>query len=181
MVYVFLAPGFEIVEAMTPVDYLRRAKADVKTVAVTGNADKTVLSSHNIPVTADITEMQVDMTKCEMVVLPGGMPGTLNLEASKTVQDALDYCVKHNIPVGAICAAPSVLGHKGMLDGKKATCYPDFEKDLGTAEHTGAPAEIAGLTVTGRGAGTANQFAFALIEVLYGKETADAVKSSVVY
>ncbi len=180
MVYVFLAPGFEIVEAMTPIDYLRRAKADVKTVAV-GTPDKTVLSSHGIPVVADITEDQIDMQGCEMVVLPGGMPGTLHLEASKTVQDALDYALKHDIPVGAICAAPSILGHKGMLNSKKATCYPGFENELIGATHTGAPVETDGLIVTGRAAGNANLFAFALIEKLYGKEAADTVKNSVVY
>ena len=181
MVYVFLAPGFETIEALTPVDYLRRAKVEVKTVAVTASDDKTVVSSHNIPVVADITEKEVDMASCEMVVLPGGMPGTLNLEASKTVQAALDHCTANNIPVAAICAAPSVLGHKGILDGKKATCYPSFETELGQAKHTGAPVETDGLIVTGRAAGNANQFAFALIELLRGKEAADAVKNSVVF
>ncbi len=180
MVYVFLAPGFEIIEAMTPIDYLRRAKAEVRTVAV-GAQNKIVLSSHGIPVIADIDESEVDMNACELVVLPGGMPGTLNLEASETVQAALDHAAANHIPVGAICAAPSVLGHKGMLEGKKATCYPGFEKDLYGADHTGAPVETDGLIVTGRAAGNANQFAFALIERLYGKEAAEAVKASVVY
>ena len=181
MVYVFLAPGFETIEALTPVDYLRRAKVEVKTVAVTGGSEKTVISSHNIPVVADITEKEVDLSGCEMVVLPGGMPGTVNLEASETVQYALNYCVANHIPLAAICAAPSVLGHKGILDGKKATCYPGFEDELGLAEHTGAPVETSGIVVTGRAAGNANQFAFALIELLRGKEAADAVKKSVVF
>lgn len=181
MVYVFLAPGFEITEAMTPIDYLRRAGLEVKTVAVTPDGDKTVVSSHKIPVIADITEAEVKMEDCQLVVLPGGMPGTLNLEASKTVQNALDYCVEHSIPVGAICAAPSVLGHKGMLNGKKATCYPGFETELGTAVHTGAAAETDGLIVTGRGAGAANQFAFALIELVCGQAMMQKVKENVVW
>lgn len=181
MVYVFLAPGFETIEALTPVDYLRRAKVEVKTVAVTRSAEKTVVSSHHIPVIADITEQELDLNGCEMVVLPGGMPGTVNLEASETVQYALNYCTANGIPVAAICAAPSVLGHKGILNGKKATCYPGFETELGTAIHTGAPVESDGDVVTGRAAGNANQFAFALIERLRGKEAADAVRNSVVY
>ncbi len=180
MVYVFLAPGFEIIEAMTPIDYLRRAKAEVKTVAV-GTPDKVVLSSHGIPVIADITEDEVIFPGTELFVLPGGMPGTLNLEASETVQNALSFAAEYDIPVGAICAAPSVLGHKGLLKGKKATCYPGFETELFGANHTGEPVVTDGKIVTGRAAGNANQFAFALIELLYGKEAAQTVKSSVVY
>ncbi len=181
MVYVFLAPGFEITEAMTPIDYLRRAELDVRTVAVTGCEDKMVFSSHKIPVIADITEAEVCMDGCQMVVLPGGMPGTLNLEASKTVQNAVDYCAEHQLPIGAICAAPSILGHKGLLDGKKATCYPGFETELGGAVYTAAEVETVGNITTARAAGTANQFAFSLIEQVCGKEKADEVMKSVVY
>ena len=132
MIYVFLANGFEEVEALAPVDMLRRAKQEVTTVGVTG---KIVTGSHHIPVTADITaeELQIggDM---DMIVLPGGMPGTLNEEASPVVQAVIDYCVANDRWIGAICAAPSILGHKGVLNGKTATCYTGFEKELTGAE-----------------------------------------------
>lgn len=180
MVYVCLAQGFELVEAMTPVDYLRRAKQAVKTVAV-GTADNMVTSSCGVAVAADMMESEVNLDDCELLVLPGGMPGTLHLEASSVIQSALEVCTAKQIPVGAICAAPSILGHKGMLDGKPATCYPGFENELGTARHTGASVEIAGNVITGRGAGTANQFAFALVEVLCGRKAAEQVRESVVY
>ena len=132
MIYVFLANGFEEVEALAPVDMLRRAKLDVTTVGVTG---KIVTGSHHIPVTADITaeELQIG-ADMEMIVLPGGMPGTLNEEASQVVQAAIDYCAENDRWIGAICAAPSILGHKGLLQGKTATCYTGFEKDLLGAE-----------------------------------------------
>ncbi len=180
MVYVFLAPGFETVEALTPVDYLRRAKVEVKTVAVAAEG-RTVLSSHHVPVTADIAEEALILDDCEMIVLPGGKLGTMNLEASETVSRAIAYCMERGLPIGAICAAPSILGHKRLLDGKKATCYPTFAGELGKAEVTLAPAEIDGNFVTGRGAGASNQFAFALIERLRGKEAAREVSESVVY
>lgn len=117
---------------LRPVDMLRRAKLDVTTVGVTG---KIVTGSHRIPVTADITaeELQIG-ADMEMIVLPGGMPGTLNEEASETIQAAIDYCAKNDRWIGAICAAPSILGHKGLLQGKTATCYTGFEKDLLGAE-----------------------------------------------
>ena len=113
MVYVFLAQGFEIVEALAPVDILRRAKIEVKTVGVTG---KTVVSSNGIPVTADITtdEMKLD-SSLELIVLPGGMPGANNLEADSFVQSAIDFCVENGKYVSAICAAPKIIGHKGLL------------------------------------------------------------------
>ena len=120
MIYVFLANGFEEVEALAPVDMLRRAKLDVTTVGVTG---KTVTGSHGIPLTADITAEELNIgADMEMIVLPGGMPGTLNEEASPAVQAAINYCTANDRWIGAICAAPSILGHKGLLKGKTAVC-----------------------------------------------------------
>ena len=144
MIYVFLANGFEEVEALAPVDMLRRAKQEVTTVGVTG---KIVTGSHHIPVTADITaeELQIggDM---DMIVLPGGMPGTLNEEASPVVQAAIDYCVANDRWIGAICAAPSILGHKApapkpeelgfirrvdaLISGRKYMKNPDRKQDI---------------------------------------------------
>ena len=176
MIYVFLADGFEEVEALTPVDYLRRCELSVQTVGITG---KLVRGSHGITVQADILPDEIDPEKTQMIVLPGGMPGTLNLEQSEVVSDMIDYCVKKEIPIGAICAAPSILGHKGLLSGKRATCYTGFEEQLSGAQITGEPVEADGIFITARGAGVADRFAFALIERLISKERAALVRDAV--
>ena len=133
MFYVFLAEGFEETEALAPVDVMRRAKLDVKTVGVTGEC---VTSSHGVPVKADITIDNIDLDDDQGVVLPGGMPGTLNLEANEKVLEAVKYSCENGKIVAAICAAPSILGHLGILDGKKATCFPGFENELTGAVET---------------------------------------------
>lgn len=176
MIYVFLANGFEEVEALTPVDFLRRCELDVKTVGVSGEV---ALGSHRIPVVCDITVDEVDLEQADAVILPGGMPGTLNLEACQTVQDAVKWCVEHDKWVGAICAAPSVLGHMGVLEGKRATCFPGFEQELKGAKVCVEPVVRDGKIITSRGAGTASQFAFALIEALCSPEQAARMKASV--
>ncbi len=176
MIYVFLAEGFEEVEALTPVDYLRRCELEVKTVGVTG---KLVRGSHGITVMADILPEGVKPELADMIVLPGGMPGTLNLERAPIVQEMITYCVEHEIPVAAICAAPSILGHRGLLSGKTATCYTGFEDQLIGANATGEPVEKDGIFITARGAGVADRFAFKLIETLISKERADLVKGAV--
>lgn len=180
MVYVFLAEGFEEVEALTPLDYLRRCEElDVRSVAV--GATKVVTGSHRIPVVADQTIEEVDLDTIEMIVLPGGMPGTLNLEASEPLQKIIDHCVKQQLPIAAICAAPSILGHKGLLQGKTATCYLGFDTQLFGAHYTGAPIEKDGIFITARGAGVAQQFAFALVAELLGQERADILKAAVLW
>lgn len=180
MVYLFLANGFEEVEALTPLDYLRRCEEiQVQTVSVT--SERLVTGSHNISVLADLLIDEIDLESMEMAVLPGGMPGTLNLERSEKLQKILDYAAEKGILIGAICAAPSILGHKGLLDGKRATCYVGFEEQLGTAHYTGEPVEQDGSLITARGAGVANQFAFQLIEALRGKERADAIKAGILW
>ena len=126
MVYVFLANGFELIEAMAPVDILRRSGVNVVTVGVGGEA---VMSSQKVAVKADITCGQVKLGEdVDMVVLPGGMPGTLNLEADKTVQAAIDFCADNDKYLAAICAAPSILGHKGLLSGKRLPAIPDLKR-----------------------------------------------------
>ena len=128
MVYLFLADGFEEIEALTVVDLCRRSGIEIKTVGIGREA---IRGSHGILVQSDMADKDFKIDeKPEMIVLPGGMPGTKNLEASSTVQNAIDYCVKNNIYVAAICAAPSVLGHKGLLNGHEAVCYPGFEDQL---------------------------------------------------
>lgn len=175
MVYLLLAPGFEEVEALTPADYLRRAGQEVKLVGV---GSQVVTGSHGITVHCDtIIEEATELP--ELLILPGGMPGTRNLEKSAHVAKKIEDCCWGEKLIGAICAAPSVLGHMGLLEGKKATCYPGYEQELQGAEHVDAPVVRDGRIITAKGAGAANQFAFALVEALCGKEQADALKAAV--
>ncbi|MGN1105796.1 MAG: DJ-1 family glyoxalase III, partial [Huintestinicola sp.] len=155
MIYVFLAQGFEETEAITPIDMLRRCGKEVITVGVTG---KVVAGSHNIPVVCDITIDETVTEGLEMIVLPGGMPGTKNLAANARVAELIRYCFDRSILIGAICAAPSVLGEMGLLDGKKAVCYPGFEDALKGAEVLTVPAVRDGNIITARGAGAALEF-----------------------
>ncbi|MGN0679779.1 MAG: DJ-1 family glyoxalase III [Oscillospiraceae bacterium] len=177
MIYVFMADGFEETEAIAPIDMLRRAGCDVVTVGIKNDG---VRSSHGVPVLCDITDMQVELDeRLEMIVLPGGMPGTLNIEANPVVQSAIDYCVSKNIPIGAICAAPSILGKKGLLDGKEAICFPGFEKYLVGAKLSDKKVVTDGIFTTAAGAGVAVQFGLELVRVLKGKEESDAIKAAI--
>ncbi len=167
MIYVYLANGFEETEAVTPIDMLRRAEKKVVTVGV---GDNIIVSSHGIPVVTDTIVQEAQLTdELEMIVLPGGMPGTLNLEKSEYVQQAIDFCMEKNLPIGAICAAPSILGHKGLLKGKKAVCYQGFEAQLEGAEISTGAVAVDGNIITARGAGVAMQFALALVEKAVSK------------
>ena len=175
MVYVFLANGFEEVEALAPVDFLRRCELEVKTIGIGGEV---VTGAHGITVKADISEYELnEYENATAVVLPGGMPGTLNLENSETVQDFVSYAEQEGLPICAICAAPSILGHRGLLDGKRATCFPGFENELGGATYTGESVECDGNIITGKGAGVALEFAHAIGKVL-APEKADTVRDS---
>ncbi len=173
MIYVFLADGFEETEAIAPIDIIRRAEKDVITVGI---GSDTVRSSHGITMLADITDMQVQLDdRLEMIVLPGGMPGTLNLEKSPVVQAAIDYCVDKNIPIAAICAAPSILGKKGLLKGKKAICFPGFEGFLDGAEISSESVVTDGNITTGVGPGAAIDFGLRLVEILVNDKKAAKV------
>jgi 4-methyl-5(b-hydroxyethyl)-thiazole monophosphate biosynthesis len=173
MIYVFLANGFEEIEALATVDILRRAELDVVTVCV---GSRNVVGSHHIEVTADIEQSQVITDNMEMVILPGGMPGTLNLEDSPIVTASVQYCADNALPIGAICAAPSVLGHMGLLKGKKAVCFPGFEQELeGALLQEGAVCKD-GNVITGKGAGVAVDFALFIVAELTDRETADRLR-----
>ena len=177
MIYIFLADGCEETEAIAPIDMLRRAGVDVVTVGIKNDAVK---SSHGVPVLCDITDMQVELDdRLEMIILPGGMPGTLNIEANHVVQQSIDYCVEHNIPVGAICAAPSILGKKGLLDGREAICFPGFEKFLTGAKLSDKKVVTDGIFTTAAGAGVAVEFGLRLVEVLCGKEKSESVRKAI--
>lgn len=171
--FIFLATGFEEIEAAATIDVIRRGGLQIKSVSVTGQ--KTVTGAHGIPVGADELFENTDFSDAEMLILPGGMPGTSNLDAHAGLKKLLiDFDAKDK-PIAAICAAPIVLGGLGILDGKKATCYPGFEDKLGKAIHTEDPLVIDGKIITGKGPGFAVTFGLGIVEYLKGKEAADEV------
>lgn len=175
MVYCFLADGFEELEAIAPIDMLKRAGIEVVTVGVTG---KNVTGSHGITFVADITADEAALTdELEAVILPGGMPGTLNLEKSEDVQSAIDFAVSKDKYVCAICAAPSILGHKGLLKGKKATAFPGFEKDLEGAVTDNYFVACDGKFITARGAGVATEFGLKIVAELVSEEKSNEIKA----
>lgn len=172
MIYVFLADGFEDVEAIGTIDVLKRCGLSVQTVGI---GSKTVTSSHGLTVCADITEDGVAFEKADAVVLPGGMPGTVNLENNETVQKITDYCAENGKYLCAICAAPSIFGHKGLLDGVKATAFPEFQSQLTGAVLSDEYVVTDGKFITARGAGVSLKFGAAIASVFVGKEKADRV------
>ena len=178
MIYLFLAEGFEEIEALTPVDVLRRAGLEVKTVAV--GTSKTVKGSHGIEVVADVLESELGNDVLEAIILPGGMPGTTNLEESAIVIDTLMRAIINGSLVCAICAAPSILGICGYLKNKKATCYPGFEEYLDGATFTDERVVRDGNIITAKGMGCAAEFALCIVEALLGKEKADEVALSAI-
>lgn len=176
MIYLFLADGFEEIEALAPLDILRRAGKDVRTVGVTG---KTATGSHGIPVVCDVTVEDVDPDETpEAVILPGGMPGTKHLDGSMFVCAFTKAVYKNGGLVCAICAAPSVLGHIGILAGKNATCFPGFEAELIGAELSSASVVRDGNVITAKGAGVALEFGFAITAALCGEVEAKRLASS---
>lgn len=176
MVYVFLADGFEIIEALAPVDMLTRAKIDVKTVGVTG---KVVKSSCGVQVVADMEINEFEFYDVQAVVLPGGMPGTLNLENCDAVQKIIDNAVNVNIPVCAICAAPSILGHKGLLLDKNATCFPGFEDALEGAVLSNNGVVCDGNFITAKGAGVSVDFGLEIVKKLKGEALAEEIRKTI--
>ena len=176
MVYVFLADGFETIEALAVVDMFRRAKIDTMTVGVTG---KEVKTSHSINVTADITIDELNINDANAIVLPGGMPGTLNLEANSVVQSSIDYCVENGKYVCAICAAPSILGHKGLLKGREAICFPGFEEDLSGATISDKYVVTDGKFITARGAGVAVDFGLEIVKALAGNDLSNKIRETI--
>ena len=181
MVYLFLADGFEEIEALTPVDLLRRAGVEIVTVGVNG---KTVTGSHGIPVGADVSaEEALAMLEAgntpEMVILPGGMPGAATLDASPVVDVFLRAAESADAYIAAICAAPMILGKRGLLKGKNATCFPGFEEYLEGATHLDVHTVTDGKYITGRAMGAATEFALALVKALKGEGAADALRAAV--
>ena len=173
MIYVFLADGFEEIEALAPVDFLKRAGVEVLTVGV---KSAEVTGAHGIKVVADITADDVVLgDSLQGIILPGGMPGAENLNNSAIVQNAIDYCAQNNKILSAICAAPFILGRKGVLKGKKATCFPGFENELSGATIVDAGIVTDGLIVTAKGAGVAWEFGAAICSLITGEGKATEI------
>lgn len=178
-VAVFLATGFEEIEALTVVDLLRRSGINTKMVSITD--DLLVYGAHDIKVLADCIMEQIDFDSIHMIVLPGGMPGTTNLEQCELLLNQLERFFDEGKFISAICAAPKILGRKGMLVGKKACCYPGMEEYLQKAIVTKNEVEIDGNIITSRGMGCAIAFSLAIITVLLGKEKASIIKEAIVF
>lgn len=176
---IFLAEGFEEVEALTAADICRRCGLEVDLVSVM--QEQLVRSSHGIGVQADLCFSQADFGGYDMLVLPGGMPGTKNLESHRELMEQVDAFYAAGKYIAAICAAPSIFGHRGILKGRKACCYPGMESHLEGAEVTAGPVEVSGNVITSRGVGTAIDFALAIASIFCGREKADEIARSVVY
>lgn len=176
---VFFAEGYEEIEALTVVDICRRAGVEVQLVSVTG--DKTVRGSHGIGVQMELGFEDVDFDRLDMLVLPGGMPGTKGLEAHQGLMAQVDAFDRAGRYLAAICAAPSILGHRGILQGRRACCYPGWEKHLEGAQVSMDDATVDGHVITGRSMGCAIPFSLAIVAQLLGHEQADKVAESIVY
>ena len=161
---VFLANGFEEMEALGTVDILRRGGIEVTTVSIT--TDPVVIGAHNVPVTADTTLNNALLNDADALILPGGMPGASNLNDSEAVKEALLGQYREGRIVAAICAAPMVLGGLGLLKGRKATCYPGFEPKLIGANVTGEAVEVSDNVITGKGPGLVMNFGLALVAAI---------------
>lgn len=175
-VIVFFADGMEECEALLVVDLLRRAGVKVVTVSDTGQRE--IISSHNVVLLADALAEEADFTEADLLVLPGGMPGTVHLGESPIVQ-AQCRSFAQNKAVAAICAAPSVLADLGLLEGRRATCHPNFESKLAGAAVTRQGVTVDGNLITGQGLGAAIPFALTLAERLTDRETAEGIAAAI--
>lgn len=177
----FLADGFEVIEALTVVDLCRRADVSIKTVSITGKNE--VTSSHGIVVTADQLYEEADFSAASMLILPGGMPGTKNQEAFEPLMARLDEWNEAGKNIAAICAAPSIFAHRGYLKGKDACSYPSFEEHLadGGARVNQNEVTVSGHMIMARGMGCAIPFGLAIVERLADQETAEKIKIGIVY
>lgn len=176
---VFFAEGYEEIEALTVVDILRRASVPVKMASVTDSME--VTSSHGVTVKMDCLLKEVNFDEVEMIVLPGGMPGTVNLEECGPLMEQVDAFAAAGRPISAICAAPSILGHRGILKGKTACSYPAREAELEGAEVLKEPSVVCGNIITGRGMGAAIPFALSILEKYQGKDAAKEMAEKIVY
>lgn len=176
MIYAFLAKGFEEVEAIAAIDVIRRAEIEIATVGI---GSKIVCGSHNIPVFCDMDESEINLADdIDGILLPGGMPGTVNLEKNETVNKFIDYCFMNNKLICAICAAPSILGHKGILKNKNAVCFPGFEEELGGAVISDEYVVTDNNIITAKGMGSAIKFGLEIVKKFRSGDFVNKLKSS---
>ena len=179
MVYIFLADGFEEIEALCVLDFLRRAGVETKTVGISG---KTATGSHKIPVICDIEASSLTGNEdFDMIILPGGLPGATNLDESPLVNKFIEKAVSQDKFIAAICAAPFILGKRGILGGKRACCYLGFEKELVGATVVDNGCVRDGKIITARAMGKSHDFALEIIEALCGREVRENLAKSVLY
>ena len=176
MIAILLADGFEEIEALTPLDVLRRAGLDVKTVAI---GSKVAVGSHGIPVICDMEAKEVDESSLSTVIFPGGMPGSLNLDKADFTDKIIASVQSKGGKIAAICAAPLLLGRRGLLKGLRATCYPGFEGELIGAVPTQEGVVTDGNITTAKGMGVALAFAKELVSLFLSKEDAEKISSSI--
>jgi protein deglycase len=170
-VTVHLAEGFEEIEAVSIIDVLRRAGIETVVVSVTGKP--AVKGAHGLIISADTLFEEFDYKTADMIILPGGMPGASNLKSHTGLRGKILEFQKEGKPLGAICAAPMVLGDLGILKNRRATCFPGFENQLTGAKVTGSEVEVADKVITGKGPGVAIKFALGIVEMLKGKALAE--------
>ena len=176
---VLLAEGFEEAEALVPADLLRRAGGEVLLVSVSG--EELVTGAHGIAVKTDITLDRLDRTSLNCILLPGGLKGTEHLYESFAVRSLIQYAASEGIYIAAICAAPSILGKMGLLEGRRYACYPGFEKEIPDGIRTGKKVEHDDTFVTAEGMGVSFDFGFRLVELLFGYETATVMREQTRY
>ena len=178
MIYTFLADGFEEIEALCPVDIMRRAGLSVTTVGI---GKKEIVGAHGITVIADITDSELNIDSTELIFLPGGMPGTKNLDACPTVHKALDIATEQGSYIAAICAAPMIIGKRGMLNGKRAVCYPSYEEYLiGATVPTDTRIVTDGKIITAMGMGVAYELGLEIVKLLCGEEKANSLRKAII-
>lgn len=176
---IFLAQGFEETEALATIDLLRRAKVEVDMVSVTG--EKYVVSTHGIAIGTDKLLSEVDFDSYDMLIMPGGMPGTRNLEACEELMAQVERFYAEGKYLAAICAAPIIYGHRGMLKDRDACCYPGYEGELTDAKVSEEPVCVDGNMITSRGVGTVIPFGLKLVEILAGKDESDRISKGIVW
>ena len=180
MIYMFIASGFEEIEALLPLDLMRRAGLEVTTVGIGGNE---IIGSHSITVKTDTCDCEFDRLadkRADMIFLPGGMPGTLNLAASDTVISAIKKALEDESYITAICAAPSILGDMGLLRGKEAICYPGFEDRLTGAKISQSKVVLDEKILTAAGMGAAEELGLKIVEIFCGKERSDNLRHAII-
>ena len=176
MIAILIADGFEEIEALTPLDVLRRAGYDVRTVAI---GSKVAVGAHGISVICDMTANEIRLDEVSMAIFPGGMPGSLNLDSAPFSDKIIEAVIENGGRLAAICAAPLVFGRRGLLQGKTAVCYPGFENELCGAHIADTPVVTDGCFTTARGMGVALEFSLELVRILSGEEKAREISRAV--